>query len=117
MDRDVISYAPHHASRPVVSPTFQTNKALKVANTSTSIVWEDRSFIDTKRALDHCAGALELQYHVKLVRLRTGNVVMHRQSSNSIPTRIQATYILHVRFTNLIMKDKEVLELLEALNR
>lgn len=94
----------------------ETVKLSKVADTSTTILRRDMSFVDALKAMVNSSGAFKLEYNVKFVDSGTKYIVDDKKSSDYLSTRSRETYSRNVRFAKLVIKNKEILDPLEALS-
>lgn len=97
--------------------SIQHPEAIKlrtVVNTSTVLVWRNECFIDTMKAQVSNYGALKMEYGAKCVDARSKGLVYDLPSFDSLPTRSCRTCSRYVRFAKLVIKRKEILDVLEA---
>lgn len=89
-------------------------KVSKVANSSHAIFGRDTWFVETMKELVNYATQVKLEYNITFVDARTKDIIDDTQSSENLPTRGCRTYNQYVRFVRLAIKNKGILDLLEA---
>lgn len=96
--------------------TSGTIKLSKVASTSTAIGQRDRALVHTVKGLVNYAGPFKCEYCVKFLHERTKDIVDETLPSGCLRTRSCGTYNRYLCFAKLVIKKKEIVDLLRALS-
>lgn len=77
----------------------------QVANTSTAIVSESMSLVDSMKALANYIGVIRLQYNLYIENARTRNIVNNTTLSDHLPKRSHGRYCKYYWLFELLIKN------------